>query len=169
MAGESVLTSSRDVSDGSIAVRLGAQQETFAWDSELPTGYRNSLIAPADRSVGGTLASGHVTGLECHMAGLSPVFESDQPELIPVWRPWPGEAVTIELQQTRCGQRRHHDGPKCEPRNDAGQSSSHQQTRARPGVQPGGRLRDPARSRGRDFVAERGSEYRSRCNATVRN
>ncbi len=99
MDGEGVLTSSGDVSDGSIAVRLGAAQKTFAWDSELPMGPEIQLSRRAtDRWVERWhLVTSPVWNVT--LEGLSPVFESDQPDLIPVWRPWPGESVTLNFSR----------------------------------------------------------------------
>jgi len=97
--GEGVLTSSRDVSDGSIAVRLGATQNTFDWDSELPAGAGIELRAqPTDRWVERWhLVTSPVWNVT--LAGLRPVFEAGQQDLIPFWRPWPGESATMTFSK----------------------------------------------------------------------
>ncbi len=97
--GEGVLTSNRDVSNGSIAVRLGAAEQTFTWDSELPVGAEIQLSAQqTDRWVERWhLVTSPVWNVT--LAGLSPVFEADQADLIPVWRPWPGETVAMNFSR----------------------------------------------------------------------
>jgi hypothetical protein len=99
LPGEGVLTAGRDVSGGTIAVRLGAQQETFQWDSELPSGAEISLVAPTtDRWVERWhLVTSPVWNV--NLAGLNPIYEANQAELIPVWRPWPEEAVTLNFSK----------------------------------------------------------------------
>jgi hypothetical protein len=93
--GESVLTSRRDIVDGSIAVRLGATQEKFTWESELPVGAEIRLNADqSDRWVERWhLITSPIWNVS--HTGLDPIFASEEKDLIPLWHPWPGENVTI--------------------------------------------------------------------------
>tara|TARA_R110002049_G_scaffold305056_2_gene501049 strand:- start:15367 stop:19425 length:4059 start_codon:yes stop_codon:yes gene_type:complete len=96
---ESVLSSGREVENGSIAVRLGATQTTSVWDSELPLGKNVELsAAQTDQWVERWhLITSPVWNVAIN--GLPPIFESQQKDLIPVWHPWPGE--TVELNFSR--------------------------------------------------------------------
>jgi hypothetical protein len=99
LAGESVLTSNAVVENGRLAVRLGAGQQSFAWESELPVGRAIRLqAAPTDQWVEHwRLVTSPVWNVA--LAGLAPMFESDEQNLIPAWHPWPGEDVTLTFSQ----------------------------------------------------------------------
>ncbi len=96
---ESVLTSNRTVNGNTIAVRLGPQQESLEWDSELPMGAELQLnSAQTDRWVERWhLVTSPVWNVA--LSGLEPVFESGQTDLVPVWQPWPGESVTMAFSR----------------------------------------------------------------------
>jgi hypothetical protein len=99
LPGESVLTANVEVNDGQIDVRLGAGQEMFAWNSELPVGAEIPLTT---RETDDWIERWHlVTSPVWNMtqSGLAPVFEPQQENLVPVWHPWPGEAVTLAFQK----------------------------------------------------------------------
>ncbi|WP_442505104.1 hypothetical protein SH528x_003879 [Novipirellula sp. SH528] len=95
LEGEKVLTSGRDVKDDSVAVQLAANQQSFAWESELER--RNEVIlsaAETDRWVERwQLVTSPIWNVS--LSGLAPIFEADEHALIPVWEPWPGETATI--------------------------------------------------------------------------
>lgn len=95
LQGEGVLTANRDVDNGSIAVRLGAKDERFEWESELPDAGEIPLAAPqTDQWVERWyLVTSPVWNVA--MSGLQPIFETDRAELVPVWQPWPGESVSL--------------------------------------------------------------------------
>ena len=97
--GESVLTSGRIVNDGAIAVRMGANQKSFSWDSDLPVGEDIRLIASqSDRAVERWhLITSPVWNVS--LEGLAPVFGADQKALIPLWHPWPGESVVMTFSR----------------------------------------------------------------------
>ncbi len=97
--GEGVLTANREISDAAIAVRMGASQTTFAWDGELPMEGEIRLSAPETNQwvERWHLVTSPVWNVA--FAGLAPVFEPDQEELIPVWHPWPGESVILSFSR----------------------------------------------------------------------
>ena len=99
LAGEQVLTPGLVVEDGAVEVKMGAGDQSFAWESELPIGGEISLEAQStDRWVERwRLVTSPVWNSA--LAGLSPVFEASQKELVPVWHPWPGEAVTLSFSK----------------------------------------------------------------------
>ena len=99
LPGENVLTSNVEVEDGLIEVQLGAGQEQFTWMSDLPVAAEINMLAPQTEQWVERWYL--VTSPVWHMApsGLAPVFEAQQQNLIPVWYPWPGEAVTLSFQK----------------------------------------------------------------------
>jgi len=99
LPGENVLTSNAQIKDGQIEVRIGAQQDAFSWESELSPAATLALAANASDSwveVWHLIASPvwNVT-----ISGLAPVFEPGNPGLVPVWRPWPGEGVSLAVSR----------------------------------------------------------------------
>jgi hypothetical protein len=99
LAGESVLTSDAVVADGAIEVNLGANQESFTWESEIrPTTEIQLDAVQTDQWVEGWhLVTSPVWNVS--FSGLAPIFEASEAELIPVWRPWPGEGVMLAFRQ----------------------------------------------------------------------
>jgi hypothetical protein len=99
LPGESVLSAGLIAQDGTVDVRLGPQQNEFTWDSDLPAGDRMSLRAPVtDQWVERWhLLTSPVWNVA--YSGLGPIFEAEQENLIPVWHPWPGEAVDLTFSK----------------------------------------------------------------------
>lgn len=93
--GERVLTPSANVEAGHIEVRLGASQLEYRWESELPVTPQLQLTAAeSDHFVEQwqliVSPVWHPT-----LSGLPPVFEQHAEQIVPVWRPWPGEQATL--------------------------------------------------------------------------
>ncbi|MEQ1862054.1 MAG: hypothetical protein ABMA13_19215, partial [Chthoniobacteraceae bacterium] len=113
LPGENVLSSNAVVKDGFIEVRLGAQQQTFTWESGLAVVPELKLATrPGDAWVERWhLVASPVWNVS--LAGLAPVFEAEaqQPstmnrtiiaaggDLIPTWQPWPGESVDLTISR----------------------------------------------------------------------
>jgi hypothetical protein len=99
LAHERVLSPNTVVRDGLVEVRLGANEETFSWESELPIGDDIALTAAeTDQWVERWhLVTSPVWNVS--QSGLAPIFESQEENLIPVWRPWPGENVTLQFSR----------------------------------------------------------------------
>ncbi|MEI8310362.1 MAG: hypothetical protein WCH98_06370 [Verrucomicrobiota bacterium] len=99
LEGENVLTSNAQIKDGLIEVRLGAQQDAFQWESELSSSASLSLAAGASDSWAEVwqLVASPVWNVS--ISGLAPVFEPGNPDLVPVWHPWPGESVTLGISR----------------------------------------------------------------------
>jgi hypothetical protein len=99
LSGENVLTANAVVRDGFIEVRLGANESEFAWESELPVTDRLRLATQAGDSwvERWRLVASPIWNLV--ISGLAPTFEPGNPELIPVWNPWPGEGVELAVSR----------------------------------------------------------------------
>lgn len=99
LAGEKVLTSNVVVKDGHVEVRLGAGEKAFAWESELPITPEIRLEAQdTDRWI----ERWHLLtspAWNVAMTNLTPVFEPEEQNLIPVWHPWPGQGVTLSFSK----------------------------------------------------------------------
>ncbi len=99
LPGENVLSAGALVGDGFIEVRLGAQESSFAWDSGMTPTNQVRL----ETRVGDTwverwqLVASPVWNVA--IAGLVPLFEPGNPDLVPVWQPWPGESTTLEISR----------------------------------------------------------------------
>lgn len=99
LPGEKVLTSGVQVKQGSVEVRLAANQSSFSWVSELDETAQVKLKAAesAQWVERWQLISSPVWHVSLH--GLKPVFESSNRDLIPVWKPWPGESVELSFSR----------------------------------------------------------------------
>jgi len=97
LPGENVVSAGAVVRDGFIEVRLGAQEASAEWTSSLaPVGELKLSSQPADAWVERwQLAASPVWNVT--LAGLPPIFDPGNAELVPVWQPWPGESVTLTL------------------------------------------------------------------------
>jgi hypothetical protein len=99
LPGEKVLSSNVIPQDGFIDVRLGANEKSFIWDSELTATDHLSLATKADDAwvERWYLVASPVWNIT--ISGLAPVFETNAPSLIPVWHPWPGEKVDLTISR----------------------------------------------------------------------
>ncbi|GAB4245128.1 MAG: hypothetical protein OHK005_10330 [Candidatus Methylacidiphilales bacterium] len=95
--GENVLSSNLVIQGGLVEVRLGAMDKRVSWESELAQTERIELTTtPEDAWVERwTLMLSPVWNVS--LKGLPPMFEPGNPELVPVWHPWPGESVELEI------------------------------------------------------------------------
>jgi hypothetical protein len=97
LKGEQVLSSGVNLNNGNVEVRLAANQDAFSWDSELPIVSEIELRAPQTER---WLERWHLVSSpvwNVALTGLNPIFESQEQALIPVWRPWPGESVKLDI------------------------------------------------------------------------
>lgn len=99
LPGEKVLSSNVIAKDGFVEARLGAFENEFVWVSELPVTEHLPLVTqPTDTWV----ESWHLIASpvwNVSLEGLAPTFETGNNDLVPVWRPWPGEKVNLTLSR----------------------------------------------------------------------
>ncbi|MCW5557417.1 MAG: hypothetical protein KIT22_06265, partial [Verrucomicrobiae bacterium] len=98
---ENVISANAIVRDGFIEVRLGAQDAEFQWEGGLtPT---NQIQIPlVTQSADTWVEHWHLVASpvwNVTLTGLTPIFEVDQADLIPVWKPWPGEAASLAISR----------------------------------------------------------------------
>jgi hypothetical protein len=96
---ERVVTSSIDTTNRQIEVNLEPDQSSYEWESELPVtdlleweSKANDLYV--ERWI---LESSPVWNVE--MTGISPVYETSNFNLLPVWQVWPGEKVSLNVKR----------------------------------------------------------------------
>lgn len=95
--GERILSSNLVV-DGNLAeVRIGGSEDEVSWSSEVPVTEALSLSVSPDATwvERWTLVASPVWNLT--FSGIAPVFEAGNPQLVPVWSPWPGESLTWNI------------------------------------------------------------------------
>jgi hypothetical protein len=99
LAGENVLSSNAQIKDGKIDVRLGAQQDSFSWVSELSaeTSLQLSSMSSDSWAEIWHLIASPVWNVT--ISGLAPIFEPGDSDLTPVWHPWPGESVNLAISR----------------------------------------------------------------------
>lgn len=101
LPGEKVLSSNAVVKDGAIEVNIGAYEQSTAWESELPITPGLTLETRKDDTwvERWQLITSPVWNVS--LSGLPPIFEEQTRDLIPVWRPWPGEKVELTINRPK--------------------------------------------------------------------
>ena len=99
LPGERVLSANTNVRDDMIEVRLGANDSEFVWESELGITDQISLTAKTDATwvEQWRLVASPVWNID--ISGLAPTFDPSNPELVPIWYPWPGEAAQLAISR----------------------------------------------------------------------
>lgn len=94
---ENVITSHAVMKDGFMEVRLGAKQKEFSWQSELEVVPELTLTTRAHDTwvERWSLVASPVWNVA--LSGLAPTFEAGNAGLVPVWKPWPGEKVVLQI------------------------------------------------------------------------
>jgi hypothetical protein len=97
LPGEKVLSANIPIKDGAAEVRLPAGEEAVSWQSELTSSDKLALATRADDTwvEQWRLIASPVWNVT--FGGTAPVFEEGASELVPVWRPWPGEAAELVI------------------------------------------------------------------------
>ncbi|GAB4178524.1 MAG: hypothetical protein Fur0032_19000 [Terrimicrobiaceae bacterium] len=99
LPGENVLSAQTAVDGNFVEIRLGASDTEAGWQSELAIVDEITLsTSPQDTWVERWhLVVSPVWNVA--FSGLAPVFSPDNPDLVPVWQPWPGERVQLYLSR----------------------------------------------------------------------
>ncbi|MBE7497703.1 MAG: hypothetical protein HS117_22390 [Verrucomicrobiaceae bacterium] len=99
LTAERVMSAGMNASQGRIEVRFGAGDEEVSWESELAPVPDLTLKAEASESwvERWMLTASPVWNV--HHEGLAPVYETSQAQLVPVWTPWPGESVKLNVSR----------------------------------------------------------------------
>lgn len=95
--GENVLSGNVPLKNGAAEVRLPAGEQAVSWQSELVLADRLELAARVDDTWAERWKLVVSPVWNVNFDGLAPIFEDDAGELVPVWRPWPGEKIGISI------------------------------------------------------------------------
>ncbi len=109
IAGERVLSTHSETVAGTIDVNLASGQQAFSWSSELELAER-IVLSSASGMAGEEASSSNGDYVERWILvsspvwnitanGVSPIFESNAGELMPVWNVWPGEKVELDIRR----------------------------------------------------------------------
>ncbi len=99
LAGESVTTPGIDVADGHADVGLERGETVRAWRSTLEESGALTLTAP-DQSTWLEVWELDCSPIwSCEAEGLPPVRHMDGGSWRPLWRPWPGEALSLRISR----------------------------------------------------------------------
>lgn len=99
LKGERVLTASDNVKDGKLEIRLGSNQNSYSWGSELPITSEFNLTALDTES---WVEQWHVVMSpvwHVEVDGMKPGYEQGASDVNPVWKPWPGDTVTLKVSR----------------------------------------------------------------------
>lgn len=99
LPGERVMSSGITAEQGRADVRFGASAREVSWTSELAPVEQLKLQAETSQSwvERWTLTVSPVWNVRTE--GLEPIYETQQAQLIPVWSPWPGEEVLLQVSR----------------------------------------------------------------------
>ncbi len=99
LAGEKVLSAQFPVESGRIRVRMSERESQVSWESSLDTLPKIELHAAQDARwvEQWRLEASPIWNVT--LSGLEPVFEKNASDLTPVWNPWPGETIAMEISR----------------------------------------------------------------------
>jgi hypothetical protein len=101
LAGERVVSQGRTVEGGAIEVRLAPNEDEAVWEGELSP--VNDLTLSTREGDTWTeqwrLIASPVWNVT--FAGVAPLFEDLEGQLVPLWQPWPGENATLTVSRPK--------------------------------------------------------------------
>lgn len=101
LPGEKVVSQGRTVEGGAIEVRLAPDATEASWEGELSP--VNDLTLSTRENDTWTeqwrLVASPVWNVT--FAGISPVFEDLEGQLVPLWQPWPGESASLVVSRPK--------------------------------------------------------------------
>lgn len=99
LPGENLLAANMVVRDGRVEVRLGSRQKSAKWQSELSTS--DSLALETRKSDPWVEQWIVITSPVWNMSidGLQPTYEESASDLVPIWKPWPGESTRLAISR----------------------------------------------------------------------
>ncbi len=105
LAGESPLTT-KATANGKIAVHMESDDDEFVWSSNLKETSPIKLTAPQQVPWIEIWSLDIASRWHAQTAGISPI-QLEQHEDIPVWQPWPGETLNLEVTRPQAAKGDH--------------------------------------------------------------
>lgn len=101
LTGEKVVSQGRTVEGGAIEVRLAPNEEEASWEGELsPVNDLTLSTREGDIWIEQwRLVASPVWNVT--FAGVAPLFEDLEGQLVPLWQPWPGESATLTVSRPK--------------------------------------------------------------------
>lgn len=99
LPGEKVVSQGRNVSEGAIEVRLAPGAEEVSWEGELAPVNELSLATRESDSWTEEWRLVASSVWNVGFAGLAPVYEQIDEQLVPLWQPWPGESAQLTISR----------------------------------------------------------------------
>ncbi len=101
LAGERVVSQGRPVEGGAIEVRLAPNEEAAVWEGELSPA--NDLTLSTRKGDTWTEQWRLIASPDWNVtfAGVAPLFENLDGQLVPLWQPWPGETATLSVSRPK--------------------------------------------------------------------
>lgn len=99
LPGERILSSDLNAENGRLEIRLGAQQREISWESELT---QSPTLLLASEKNDHWVEQWQVTASSVwnlSLGGLEPIFQNNAADTVPIWKPWPGESVTLDISR----------------------------------------------------------------------
>ncbi len=106
LPGERILTPGVNEDNGRIEIRLGAQQQSFSWESQLEQIPEILLLAEKNEQWVEewqviTSAIWNVSIQDAPEGGLEPIYANRPTGIVPIWKPWPGEKVSLKVARPK--------------------------------------------------------------------
>lgn len=101
LPGERVVSQGRSVGAGAIEVRLAPNEDEAVWEGELSP--VNDLALSTRGGDTWTEQWRLITSPVWNVtfAGVAPLFEDLEGQLVPLWQPWPGESATLTVSRPK--------------------------------------------------------------------
>ncbi len=101
LTGEKVVSQGRTVEGGAIEVRLAPNEEEATWEGELSP-VNDLTLSTRETDIWTEqwrLVASPVWNVT--FAGVAPLFEDLEGQLVPLWQPWPGESATLTVSRPK--------------------------------------------------------------------
>lgn len=99
LPGERILSPGLNAKNGRIEIRLGAQQKVISWESELTQSQELKMEAEVNDQWVEQWQVIVSSVWNLTLGGLDPIFENRASDIVPIWKPWPGESVTLQVSR----------------------------------------------------------------------
>lgn len=99
LPGEKVVSAGRSVEGGAIEIQLAPEMTEISWEGELAPS-QDLVLATREGDTWTErwrLVASPVWNVL--FAGLEPIFENHEEQLVPLWQPWPGESATLTVSR----------------------------------------------------------------------
>ncbi|HRQ87392.1 MAG TPA: hypothetical protein PLA50_01250 [Bacteroidia bacterium] len=101
LPGEKVVSQGRPVEGGMVEVRLAPDRDEATWEGELSPANEIALSTRESDTWAEQWKLAASSVWNVGFSGVPPVFEDAEGQLVPLWRPWPGESATLTVSRPK--------------------------------------------------------------------